>query len=79
MLGVERNFRKRLILVHVSLVLVIGLSAATAVFALRSTRQQATETREIDQRLAVVDHLRAQTRELALSRVPGSRGVGSRR
>jgi signal transduction histidine kinase len=56
-----------LILVHVSLVVVIGLSAATAVIALRSTREQAARSREIDHRVALLDGLRAQTRELALS------------
>lgn len=63
----DRAFRRRLVLVHVSLVLVIALGAATALLALRSTHEQATQSREIDHRLALLDHLRAETRELALS------------
>jgi signal transduction histidine kinase len=64
---VERSFRRRLILVHASLVIVIALGATTAVLALRSTRSQVAQSREIDERLAMLDRLRADTRELAQS------------
>jgi signal transduction histidine kinase len=64
---VDLGFRSRLIAVHVSLVLVIALGAVTAILALRTTHEQAAQSRAIDQRLAMLDRLRADTRELALS------------
>lgn len=59
--------RRRIVLVHVSLMVVIALGAATAVLALRDTRAQAMLARDIDRRLAVLDHLRTETRALAQS------------
>lgn len=63
----DRAFRKRLVVVHVAIALVIALSAATAVLALRTTRDQAARSKEIDERIALLDRLRAETRELAHS------------
>lgn len=41
--------------------------AVTAVMSLRSTRHQLDEARQIDRRLALIDRLRTETRELGLS------------
>lgn len=54
-------------LASVAVIVVIALMAATAIVALRSTRHQLDLSREIDHRLAIVDHLRSETRALALS------------
>ena len=63
----ERSFIKRLILGHVSIVVVIVLSTATALLALRSTIHQTERTSEIDEQLALIEHLRSDARELARS------------
>jgi signal transduction histidine kinase len=64
---VEQTLRKRLLLGHASIVLVIVLSTATALVALRSTIRQTERTSEIDRRIALIDHLRSDARELARS------------
>jgi signal transduction histidine kinase len=64
---VERSFRNRLVLANAAIVVVIALMAATAILALRSTREQLDASRQLDQRLAIIDHLRSSTRALALS------------
>lgn len=63
----EQTFRKRLVLGHASIVLVIVLSTATALVALRSVIHQAERTSELDRRIVLIDHLRADVRELARS------------
>jgi signal transduction histidine kinase len=64
---VEQTFRKRLWLGHASIVLVIVLSTATALVALRATIRQTERTSEIDHRIVLIDQLRANARELARS------------
>jgi len=65
--SVTPYLRKRLVLGTSTIVLVILLSAVTAFVALRSTRNQLRQSRDIDHRLALLDRLRGQTRELGLS------------
>jgi hypothetical protein len=64
---VDHNFRKRLLLANAGVVLVIALSATTAVVALRTTSDQLEQARQIDGRLAHLDRLRNDARELAAS------------
>jgi signal transduction histidine kinase len=64
---VEQTFRKRLLLGHASIVLVIVLSTTTALITLRSTIHQTERTSEIDRRIVLIDHLRGDARELARS------------
>ncbi len=63
----EQTFRKWLLLGHASIVLVIVLSTATALIALRSTIDQTERTSEIDRGIVLIDHLRSDARELARS------------
>lgn len=63
----EQTFRKRLLLGHVSIVLVIVLSAATALVALRSTIHQAERRSQVERRIARIEQLRAEARELGRS------------
>jgi signal transduction histidine kinase len=64
---VEHAFGKRLVLGHLSIVAVILLSTAAALIALGSTIRQTERTSEIDQRLARIEKLRSDVRELARS------------
>jgi K+-sensing histidine kinase KdpD len=64
---VEQTLRKRLVLGHVSIVLVVVLSTATALVALRSAVRQTERTSEIGRRIAGIEHLRTDARELARS------------
>jgi len=64
---VDRTFLKRLTVGHAAIVVVIVLSTTTALLALRATMRQTERTSEIDRRLALVDHLRSDARELARS------------
>jgi signal transduction histidine kinase len=64
---VDPTFRKRLVLSHVAVVVVIVLMTGTAVVALRSTQLQVEEARRIDHRLGLLYHLRGDARELATS------------
>src|SRR5688572_24687404 len=52
---------------HASIVLVIVLGAATAIVGLQFTRHQADQARTIDDRLAMLEQLRGNARELAAS------------
>ena len=58
---------KRLALATSAIVVVIVLVAATAIAALRTTEGRVNEAREIDRRLATIDQLRNETRDMALS------------
>lgn len=64
---VVRRIRHRLILVHAALVTVIALGAVAALVALRATGAQIEQRQMIDARLAQIEQLRADTRELARS------------
>ena len=61
------GLRRRLVVVHAALVVVIALGAATAVLALRETQAETARAQAIDRRLALLERLRAETRELAQS------------
>jgi K+-sensing histidine kinase KdpD len=63
----DHSFRNRLMLATAGVVLVIALSAVTALVALRRTNQQVEQARQIDERLVLLDRLRSDTRELAAS------------
>lgn len=63
----ERTFARRLFLGQSSIVLVIVLSTVTAVVALRAANRQTEQTAAIDQRLALLDRIKSETRELAAS------------
>ncbi len=63
----ERIFRKRLLLGHASIVLVIVLSTVTAFVALRSMIARTEQTTTISQRIAALDDLRADAREIVRS------------
>jgi hypothetical protein len=64
---VARALGRRIVLANIAVVAVVVLIAVTAVVALRTTRQNLEEARAIDHRLAVIDRLRTETRELQLS------------
>lgn len=54
-------------LANAAIVLVIALGAITALLALRSKSHRVEETSQIDHRLAIIDRLRAESRELGQS------------
>jgi signal transduction histidine kinase len=64
---VDRNLIKRLVLGHAGIALVIAVGTVTAVLALRAGIRQNDRASEIDRRLVMVDHLRADAREIARS------------
>lgn len=59
--------RHRLIAGHICVALIIAVGALTAVIALRSTSRQAERARHIDSRVAVLDGLRSDLRELGFA------------
>lgn len=59
--------RHRLLVGHICIALVILIGAATSVIALRWTAHQAERSQRIDDRLARLDRLRADLRELAIA------------
>lgn len=59
--------RHRLIVGHICIAFVICIGAATSVIALRWTAHQAERSQRIDERLAVLDRLRMDLRELAIA------------
>lgn len=59
--------RHRLLVGHICISLVICIGAATSVIALRWTAHQAERSQRIDERLAVLDRLRGDLRELAIA------------
>jgi signal transduction histidine kinase len=66
-LSVDRNLIKRLAVGHAGIALVIVLGTVTAVLALRAAIRQNERTSAIDQRLASLEHLRSDAREIARS------------
>jgi hypothetical protein len=64
---VDRAARKRFLLANTTVLVVLAAMAATAILALRTTTDQVEQARQIDHRLARVDQLRRETRELGLS------------
>ena len=64
---VERTFRTRLILANAGVILVLTLMALAALFALRTTGQRVAEARQIDHRIALLDDIRGDAREIAVS------------
>ena len=63
----EPSFVRRLFVGQTSVVLVLVLSTLTAVIALRGVIRQTEQTAAIDHRLALLDKLERDTRELAVS------------
>lgn len=63
----HRAFRTRLILAHVGIAIVLVACAATAIVALRHAAKQTEVARSIDARLELIETLRADTREIAMS------------
>jgi CHASE3 domain sensor protein len=59
--------RHRLLLGHICIALVICIGAATSVVALRWTAKQSERSQRIDERLAVLDRLRTDLRELSIA------------
>jgi len=59
--------RHRLLLGHICIALVICIGAATSVIALRWTANQSARSQRIDERLAVLDRLRTDLRELSIA------------
>jgi hypothetical protein len=64
---VDQQLIRRLVIAHVAAIFAIGLAGATAIIALRGTTERVAQARTIDDRLAMLDRLRADTRELGLS------------
>lgn len=63
----DRSFRKRILFAAFAVVLVLVLVAGTAIVALRATETHVSEAGAIDARLVLVDRLRTESRELAMS------------
>ncbi len=63
----DRAAHKRFLLANTTVLVVLAAMAATAILALRTTTDQAEQARQIDHRLARVDQLRRETRELGFS------------
>lgn len=61
------RLRKRVIVMHASLVVVIVVCAASALVALRTTLRHAEDRRAIDERLSRVERIRGDTRAIAQS------------
>jgi hypothetical protein len=64
---VERHFRRRILLGHGVIVVVILVGVAAALGALRTATGQASEARRIDAELATLHGLRADAREMGQS------------
>lgn len=63
----DRSFRKRLVFAALAVVFVLVLVAGTAIVALRATESHASDARAIDDRIVLVEHLRTETRDLAIA------------